>query len=228
MYKGIADVDKVYARSITTFMCTDFCICPGTPADQWWKDYDKIEEVTYNKWGRSKLVGAKESQFNGEINLDRFAGSTKYKPLFFAYDPQNENKAKPSLVELQSETFQKCMENSDNIVAKYKEQVEALSTNTFDSTQISSDSSSSNADKFAAMSRTVEKPEEKYLDLLKFIENRYKCSGLCTASLFYFTLSVKEGPPRQACLLPLIKEVYEPRRYLYDANMALGTFIILF
>ena len=227
MYKGIADVDKVYARSITSFMCTDFCICPGTPADQWWKDYDKIEEETYNKWGRSKLVGTGESQFNGEINLDRFAGSTEYKPLFFAYDPQNENKAKPSLVELQSETFQKCMENSDNIVAKYKEQVEALSTNTFGSTQISSDSSSSKADQFAAMSRTVEKPEEKYLDLLKFIENRYSCSGLCTASLFYFTLSVKKGPPTQACLPPLIGEVAEPVGNLGAAMIASAVFFIL-
>ena len=133
MYKGIADVDKEYARTITSYMCTDFCICPGTPADQWWKEYDKIDEAEYNKWGRSKLVGSGESEFSGEINLDRFIGSTEYKPLFFAYDPVSK-KPKENLVELQSDTFQKCLENSDNIVAKYKEQQMAL-LNSFGSSQ---------------------------------------------------------------------------------------------
>ena len=120
MYKGIDDVDVIYASSITSFMCTDFCICPGTPADAWWKQYDKIDEAEYNKWGRSKAVGIGPSEYNGVINLDRFTGSTEYKPLFFSYDPLTQQN-KPNLVELQSESFQECIENSATIVEKYKQ-----------------------------------------------------------------------------------------------------------
>ena len=76
------------------------------------------------------------------------------------------------------------------------------------------------------MSESVQKPDQKYIDLLAFIENRYKCSGLCTPSLFYFTQSVKEGPPKQACLPPFISEVVEPMASLGAAMIASAVFFL--
>ena len=35
MFKEIVAIDDLFATSINSYMCTDFCICPGTPADQW-------------------------------------------------------------------------------------------------------------------------------------------------------------------------------------------------
>lgn len=77
------------------------------------------------------------------------------------------------------------------------------------------------------MANDVDKPSEKYITLIKFIEDRYKCSGLCTPSLFYLTLSVKEGPPTQACLPPFIGEVAEPIGNLGSAMIASAVFFLL-
>ena len=39
------------------------------------------------------------------------------------------------------------------------------------------------------------KPEYKFVDLIKFIESKYTCSGMCSASLFYLVNPVTQGPP---------------------------------
>ena len=39
------------------------------------------------------------------------------------------------------------------------------------------------------------KPEQAYMDIIAFIENKHKCSGICHPTLFYLTQSIKEGPP---------------------------------
>ena len=43
----IVKVDEKLSETINSFMCTDFCICPGTPADQWWKDYQALDDSVY-------------------------------------------------------------------------------------------------------------------------------------------------------------------------------------
>lgn len=51
------------------------------------------------------------------------------------------------------------------------------------------------------------KPDEKFIRIISHIEEKYSCSGFCTPPLFYFTQSVTKGPPRNACLLPLINDM---------------------
>jgi len=51
------------------------------------------------------------------------------------------------------------------------------------------------------------KPDPTFVKIVSHIEDKYKCSGLCEKSLFYFTQSVKQGPPKQPCLEPLINDI---------------------
>lgn len=113
LFITINDLDDQYARSINSFMCTDFCICPGTPADDWVKEYAELPDDLYAKYKRTK-VG-----YNGKINLEDFSDSSKPKPLFWTYDPSTQ-KSKDSLVKLSSESFMDCVNNVDKIVESYK------------------------------------------------------------------------------------------------------------
>jgi hypothetical protein len=66
-FVDVVDLDNQYARSINSFMCTDFCICPGLPTDQWVKEYKDLPTEKYTKYKRTK------TEFTGKINLGAFA-----------------------------------------------------------------------------------------------------------------------------------------------------------
>ena len=45
--------------------------------------------------------------------------------------------------------------------------------------------------------------DEKYqkaLEFVAFFEDNFTCSGICSSSLFYYTLPMASGPPRVTCL----------------------------
>jgi len=63
-------------------MCTSFCICPGTPLDDHYLEYQAIPEEDYNAWNRTFLG------FDGSINFDLAEGENK--PLVWAFDPSTE------------------------------------------------------------------------------------------------------------------------------------------
>lgn len=92
------------ARSINSFMCTDFCICPGVPSDTWVKEYSELSLEMYDKQGRAK------QGYTGEINLNSVGRRRGKEPLFWTYDV-NTLAPKPELVDLQSESFMDCLDN---------------------------------------------------------------------------------------------------------------------
>lgn len=51
------------------------------------------------------------------------------------------------------------------------------------------------------------KPDPTFVKIVSHIEDKYSCSGLCDKPLFYFTQSVKKGPPKAPCLEPLIDDI---------------------
>lgn len=53
VFREFVELDEIYAQSINEFMCTDFCICPGTPLDAHYKEYKEVEEETYAKYNRT-------------------------------------------------------------------------------------------------------------------------------------------------------------------------------
>ena len=61
--------------------------------------------------------------------------------------------------------------------------------------------------------------------IIKFIEDRYKCSGLCQKPFFYLTQSIEKGPPKEACLIPLIKDV---GKYFLAVSSLLITSAVVF
>ena len=92
-------------------MCTDFCICEGTPDDEHYKAYKAIPEATYNKYGRTFEKG-----FDGEINLQR--NQSEDTPLFWAYDPEDGKVFEPNK-KLASNNLMECFDKMNDIVDAY-------------------------------------------------------------------------------------------------------------
>ena len=51
------------------------------------------------------------------------------------------------------------------------------------------------------------KPSPEFISVVSQLESEYKCSGLCKEPLFYFTQSVTEGLPTQACIVPALEDI---------------------
>lgn len=94
-FKEIITIDQMFSATINSFMCTDFCICPGTPTDSWYKAYMEIPDAKYAKYDRVKLG------YTGSIDFERFGDPLQKNPLFFAYDP-TDNSVKEDLNKLSS------------------------------------------------------------------------------------------------------------------------------
>lgn len=62
-------------------------------------------------------------------------------------------------------------------------------------------------DKYKQQGEAVKKPKESFVKLVNFIEEKYKCSGLCTKQIFYLTASIETGMPTQPCLKPFILDL---------------------
>ena len=41
---------------------------------------------------------------------------------------------------------------------------------------------------------------ETSVKVLEYFESKYQCSGICTPSLFYYSLNLDEGVPKTTCL----------------------------
>lgn len=50
--------------------------------------------------------------------------------------------------------------------------------------------------------------------IIKFIENKYYCSGFCSPPLFYYSQPLTKGVPKDGCLLPLNQNTGEEMLYL--------------
>ena len=63
-------------------------------------------------------------------------------------------------------------------------QTEADAKNQIDKVKIKEDK-----EKFAKLGSDVKKnkPDERYIKVISYIEDTYECSGMCTPSLFYLT-----------------------------------------
>ena len=92
-------------------------------------------------------------------------------------------------LKLTSETMLQCYENSQKIAL-----------------MLSKYASSKTSEKLQADLEKA-KPDPEFVELAKHIEDKYNCSGLCHKPLFYFTQSVRKGPPLDACLEPLINDL---------------------
>lgn len=113
-WSEVKAMDDLFVQNINKYMCSDLCVCPGTPADDWVKAYRAVPEETLNKYDRTQgLTGA--TKFDGSIDITRMV-TDGYKPLIFAYDPLTEQES-PTLVSFTSDSFISCVENQETFIA---------------------------------------------------------------------------------------------------------------
>ena len=214
LFITVTDLDEVYAQSINRYMCTDFCICPGTPADEWVKAYNELPDALYSKYKRAK-VG-----HTGKIDLTNFFDASNAAPLFWSYDPTTKE-SKKDLVDLASESFVACADNSEKITETFKAEKEKETGLTAGQRDLDTESFRN-----AGKSVKASKPDEKYIKFIEYIEKEYECSGLCSPSMFYFANSVKTGPPKQGCLAPFIDDLTDLAGNLGEAMVASAVFFL--
>ena len=62
---------------------------------------------------------------------------------------------------------------------------------------------------------------------IKYIEDTYKCSGVCEQSLFYFSLPLSEGPPENLCFKDVWTDVQTLLLWIGVGPMIAGILIFL-
>jgi len=108
------DIDDAVGRDvINKFMCSDFCICPGTPNSAHYKAYE-AEEAELIASGRSFKDGFDSTV----IQFDRFG--TEGSPLIWAFDPETGLKD-DFLVKLQSNSLLECLDNMYITLTNFKD-----------------------------------------------------------------------------------------------------------
>lgn len=59
-------------------------------------------------------------------------------------------------------------------------------------------------DELAQDSVPINEDNKKFIS---YFENKYKCSGFCKPPLFYYTVSINQGPPTQGCFDQIVTDV---------------------
>lgn len=68
---------------------------------------------------------------------------------------------------------------------------------------------------------------ENGFELLKYFESKYVCSGICTPSLFYYSLELETGIPNSSCLTYLKDEIGDSMTYLGVTSLIVGILMCL-
>lgn len=63
--------------------------------------------------------------------------------------------------------------------------------------------------------------------LLSYFERKYSCSVVCEPSLFYYSLDLSEGVPRESCLANIKEEIGGSLSYLGGAALTCGIVMFL-
>jgi len=72
--------------------------------------------------------------------------------------------------------------------------------------------------------------KEEFQQAMKFItffEKKWTCSGICSSSMFYYTLPMSDGPPKETCLLHMKDEIQNNLTYMGMASLLCGLVMIV-
>ena len=70
--------------------------------------------------------------------------------------------------------------------------------------------------------RVEENQLDLAIDFANYFEEAYKCSGICTSAIFYYSLPVVTGKPDTVCLMYLKEEVQSSLSYMGIASIVTG------
>lgn len=62
---------------------------------------------------------------------------------------------------------------------------------------------------------------------IAYLENKYTCSGICKTPLFFFSLELMKGIPKETCLSHLKSEIGDSMTYLGITSLAVGLIMML-
>lgn len=65
------------------------------------------------------------------------------------------------------------------------------------------------------------------IKVIQYFENKYKCSGICTTALFYYSLDLSEGIPQNTCLTNLKSEIGDSLTWLGACTLTVGVICFL-
>jgi len=65
------------------------------------------------------------------------------------------------------------------------------------------------------------------LKILSYFENKYSCSGVCSPGLFYYSLDLSAGIPKEKCLAQLNNEIGSSITYLGITGLVTGALMFL-
>ena len=65
------------------------------------------------------------------------------------------------------------------------------------------------------------------LKVITYFEQKYKCSGICSPFLFYYSQSLSEGIPSSSCLTHAKSEIGDSLTYLGAATLVIGVICML-
>lgn len=62
---------------------------------------------------------------------------------------------------------------------------------------------------------------------ISFIENNYKCSGLCKPTFFYISQPIENGPPERACIPAIVYDLAPKLRSMRTLIMVTWAFFAI-
>lgn len=65
------------------------------------------------------------------------------------------------------------------------------------------------------------------MDFSSFFEGAYSCSGLCQPALFYYSLGLERGRPKNPCLLNLKDEISNNLSYMGIVSILVGIIMMI-
>jgi small neutral amino acid transporter SnatA (MarC family) len=65
------------------------------------------------------------------------------------------------------------------------------------------------------------------MKFITFFEEKWTCSGICSSSMFYYTLPMSAGPPTETCLTYMKDEIQNNLTYMGMASLLCGIVMIV-
>jgi len=72
-----------------------------------------------------------------------------------------------------------------------------------------------------------DKSYKQALEFITYFEKEFTCSGICSTSLFYYTLPMAEGPPTTTCLFHMKEVISNNLTYMGIAATLVGLVMIV-
>jgi len=197
----IKTVDDTVNKYSSTLMCSYKCPCSANKAQKWLE----IEEDDLNEYGRTK----KPVGNTGTLNRD----------------PTKDDDGNYRIVTALTNTYDNFDECNKMLQKKKKEYDQNNPSSRLLQALPANNNQNTPTDDYSYV------PTGDIVDtgikVIQYFEQKYKCSGICTTALFYYSLDLTKGIPRETCLKSLKEEVGDSMTWLGSCTLTVGVICLL-